>query len=174
MEIVICPQSSERNTRISVLRENCVSESCCRDKTWILSKHIYARTFKCYSCSLTRCRKVSWLGCTNAAKPECPGLVNSMVIWSVKLLQILSSWEAQISTQPVQKPLTSVKENCSHEILHGGEILKQNLVLTGSLQPDMLSNCWSQWGMCNTLNILLSSVEISLCLHFIFIETKIV
>lgn len=81
-----------------------------------------------------------------------PGIVNSMVIWSVRLLQIFSSWEVQTSTQPVQKPLTLLKANCFLEILHRGEIAKQKLVLTGNLQPDMLSNCWSQWGLCNTVS----------------------
>lgn len=146
---MICPQSSERNTKISVLDENRAPESCCRYKMWVLSKHVYPRAFRCYSCSLTSCRKVNRLGCTNVAKPEIPGLVNSMMIWAVRLLQILSSWKVQTSTQPVQKPLTSLKANCFHKMLHVSEILKQKLVLTINLQPHMLSNCWSQWDLCN-------------------------
>lgn len=94
---------SERNTRISVLSESCVPGSCCRNKTWILSKRNYPRTFKHYSCSLISCKNVNWLGCTYVVKPECPGLVNFKVIWSVRLLQIFNSWEVQTSTQPVQK-----------------------------------------------------------------------
>lgn len=74
-DLLSVQRQKDQNPWSPGLCENCVPESCCRDKMLALASGVEPRISQSYACSLASCRKVRWLGCPNAANPASPGLM---------------------------------------------------------------------------------------------------